>query len=101
MRGVFAEQMSHWYPKSSTAQDELWANRTAIYKFQACTQVLKEVIPLISGCLDDGAGTSNTSGNMALCNNMAKSTYSPCSICCLSCGGTGGNVEFGKYVACG
>ena len=92
---MFAEQMSRWYPKSSTACDGLWANSTERYRFQACIHVSKEVIGFITGCLEV-AGTSNTSENVALCNNMAKSTYSPCNICCLRCAGTGDNVELGE-----
>ena len=79
---------------SSTAYEGLWAKITARYRLQACIQASKEVILLISGGLYNDTGTSNISENLALCNNIAKSTYSPCSICCHSCTGIGGDVNW-------
>ena len=84
--------------KSSTAREGLWAKTTAMYRFQAFIQVSKEVILLIASGLYDDTGTSDTSENLALCNNMAKSTYSPCSICCRSCTGISGDVEFCNWL---
>ena len=84
--------------KSSTAHEGLWAKITARYRFQACIQISKEVILLIAGGLYDDTGTSDTSENLALCDNMAKSTYSPCSICCRSCTGISGDVEFCNWL---
>ena len=60
--------------------------------------MLKEAILLVAGGLDDDIGTSDTSEKLALCNNMAKSTYSPCNICWRSCTGIGGDVELCKWL---